>query len=133
MANRSSEYPTELELQILQVLWDDSPLPASDVQQRLEKGRAHRKLTYSSVITVLNVMVGKKYLKRKKQGKAFLYSPLVSEDDVSSGMLGDLVNRAFEGSASSLMLNLLEQGDMDPAELKTIRNMINRIVREQSK
>ena len=130
MAKRSSEFPTELELQILQVLWQDSPLPVSDVQQRLAEGRAQRTLTYSSVITVLNVMVRKKYLKRKKQGKAFLYAPLVSEDEVSRGMLGDLVDRVFEGSASSLMLNLLEKGDMDPDELKEIRKMINRMVRE---
>jgi predicted transcriptional regulator len=132
MPKRMSEHPTELELLILQVLWEKSPLPVGDVQERLAKGRAKRDLTYSTVITVLNVMVRKKYLKREKLGKAFLYSPLVTEESVSQGMLGDIVERVFDGSASSVMMNLLEKGDMDPEELKEIRKMINRIVRGES-
>ena len=132
MPKRMSEHPTELELLILQVLWEESPLPVGDVQQRLAKGRAKRDLAYSTVITVLNVMVRKKYLKREKLGKAFLYSPLVTEENVSQGMLGDLVERVFDGSASSVMMNLLEKGDMDPDELREIRKMINRIVRGES-
>lgn len=132
MPKRMSEYPTELELLILQVLWEKFPLPVGDVQERLAKGCAKRDLTYSTVITVLNVMVRKKYLKREKQGKAFLYSPLVTEESVSQGMLGDIVDRVFDGSASSVMMNLLEKGDMDPEELKEIRKMINRIVRGDS-
>lgn len=129
MPKRMSVHPTELELLILQVLWEESPLPVGDVQERIAKGRAKRDLTYSTVITVLNVMVRKKYLKREKQGKAFLYTPLVTEERVSQNMLGDIVDRVFDGSASSVMMNLLEKGDMDPEELKEIRKMINRIVR----
>jgi len=132
MPKRMSEHPTELELLILQVLWEESPLPVGDVQERLAKGRAKRDLTYSTVITVLNVMVRKQYLKREKLGKAFLYSPLVSEESVGQGMLGDIVDRVFDGSASSVMMNLLEKRDMDPEELKEIRKMINRIVRGDS-
>lgn len=132
MPKRMSEHPTELELLILQVLWEKSPLPVGDVQERLAKGRAKRDLTYSTVITVLNVMVRKKYLKREKQGKAFLYSPLVTEESVGQNMLGDIVDRVFDGSASLVMMNLLEKGDMDPEELKEIRKMINRIVRGES-
>lgn len=132
MPKRMSEHPTELELLILQVLWEKSPLPVGDVQERLAKGRAKRDLTYSTVITVLNVMVRKKYLKREKQGKAFLYSPLVTEESVGQNMLGDIVDRVFDGSASLVMMNLLEKGDMDPEELREIRKMINRIVRGES-
>jgi len=132
MPKRTSEHPTELELLILQILWEESPLPVGDVQEKLAKGRAHRPLTYSTVITVLNVMVRKEYLKREKQGKAFLYSPLVTEERVSQSMLGDIVDRVFDGSARCVMMNLLEKGDMDPKELKEIRKMINRIVRGES-
>ena len=132
MPKRKSENPTGLELLILRILWEKSPLPVGDVQERLAKGRAKRDLTYSTVITVLNVMVRKKYLKREKLGKAFLYSPLFTEESVSQGMLGDIVDRVFDGSASLVMMNLLEKGDMDPEELKEIRKMINRIVRGES-
>ncbi len=132
MPKRPSEHPTELELLILQVLWEESPLPVSDVQQRLARGQAQRPLTYSTVITVLNVMVRKKYLMRKKKGKAFLYSPLLAKNRVSQGILGDIVDRVFDGSASSVMMNILEQGDIDSEELKELRRLINRRLREQS-
>ena len=133
MSKRTSEHPTELELQILQVLWEESPLSVGRRSGEARQGAfTHRPLTYSTVITVLNVMVRKKYLKREKQGKAFLYTPLVTEDRVSQGMLGDIVDRVFEGSASSVMMNLLEKGDMDPQELKEIRKLINRMVRGES-
>jgi len=132
MAKRSSAHPTELELQILKVLWQESPLPVGDVRDRLAEGPSDRDLTYSTVITVLNVMVRKKYLQRKKSGKAYLYSPRVKEEQVSRGMLGDLVDRVFDGSASSVMLNLLEEGDFGAEELKQIRKLINRALRDQS-
>lgn len=130
MPQHASEYPTELELLILKVLWEESPLPVGDVQERLAKGHK-RKLTYSTVITVLNVMVKKKYLKRVKEGKAFQYSPLVTEENVGRSMLGDIVDRVFDGSASAVMLNLLENRDMDAEELKEIRKLINRLAREE--
>ena len=68
MARHGSEYPTELELELLKVLWEDSPLPVREVRTRLDE-QAKRKLTHSSVITVLNIMVRKGYLRRRKQGK----------------------------------------------------------------
>jgi len=132
MANRPSKHPTHLELLVLKVLWQESPLPVGDVQQKLAEGRDHRTLTYSTVITVLNVMVRKKYLEREKLGKAYLYSPLVTAECVGQNMLGDIVDRVFDGSASSVMMNLLEKEDMDPEELKQIRKMINQIVRKKS-
>jgi len=95
MARPGSEHPTELELEILKVLWDESPLPVRDVRGRLDK-KAARTLTHSSVITMLNIMVRKGYLRRKKDGKAFLFSPKVEKQNVTGGMVGDLLSRAFD-------------------------------------
>lgn len=133
MARPRSEYPTELELAILKVLWaEETQQSVQEVREALASGRARRELTYSSVITVLNIMVRKKYLKRTKRSRAFLYEPIVSEKQIHRGMLGDLVQRVFDGQASNVILELLDTSDIDADELKRIRRLINRKTRENS-
>jgi predicted transcriptional regulator len=129
MPRSSSEHPTELELEILKVLWDESPLPVREVRERLE--RAGRKLAHSTVITMLNIMVRKGYLRRKMDGNACLFSPKVQRERVAGGMVGDILSRLFEGSASAMVLNLIETADLDPAEIAEIRRLIARKAKEQ--
>lgn len=131
MPRAGSEHPTELELVILKVLWKDSPLAVRDVRARLAEPPYDRDLTYSSVITILNIMVRKGYLHREKEGKAFLYTPLTAEREVSCGMLADLLHRLFDGSASAVMLDLLEVSDVDSEEIRAMRALINRKAKEQ--
>ncbi len=130
MARSESEHPTELELEILKVLWDESPLPVREVRARLET-EADRPLAHSSVITMLNIMHRKGFLRRRKEGKAFLFSPKVKKDNVSGKMMGDLLARVFDGSSSAMVLNLLETADIDAAELAELRKLINRKAKER--
>lgn len=131
MARPKSENPTELELEILKILWQESPLSVRDV--RLQLAKLGRDLTHSSVITMLNIMVRKGYLEREKEGKAFLFSPTESKQNVTSSIVGDVVSRVFEGSTSAMMLSLLDTGDLDADELGEIRKLINRKAKEQKK
>jgi len=127
MARPASKYPTELELQVLKVLWQRSPLLGRDVQAALaDEGR---ELARTSVITTLNTMVEKCYLQRKKQGNTYLFSPQISEQEVSERVLGDVVDRVFDGSTSSVLLKLLDVKKIDDAELKELRRIINRKLR----
>jgi predicted transcriptional regulator len=130
MARAESEYPTELELEILKVLWAESPLPVRDVRTKLES-EAGRPLAHSSVITMLNIMHRKGFLRRVKDGKAFLFSPKVEKQQVTGKIAGDLVSRVFDGSPTALMLNLLETSDVDAEELAELRRLINRKAKEQ--
>lgn len=132
MPRPASEQPTELELEILKVLWQESPLPVRDVRERLAQ-HAGRELTHSSVITMLNIMVRKGFLRRQKEGKAFLFSPKVAKENVSGSFVGDLLSRVFDGSPQALVLNLLETADIDAYELAEIRRLINRKAKEQNK
>ncbi|MGZ0172885.1 MAG: BlaI/MecI/CopY family transcriptional regulator [Planctomycetales bacterium] len=128
MARPASKYPTELELQILKILWQQSPQLAREVQGMLaENGR---ELAKTSVITTLNTMVEKRYLKRKKQGNTYLFSPLISEDEVSNRVLGDVVDRVFDGSTASVVMKLFDVRDIDDEELKELRRAINRKLKE---
>ena len=130
MARPASEHPTQLELEILKVLWDDSPLPVREVRARLE-AEANRPLAHSSVITMLNIMHRKGFLRRRKQGKSFLFSPKVKKENVTGGIMGDLLSRVFDGSPSAMVLNLLETADLDSEELAELRKLITRKAREQ--
>jgi BlaI family penicillinase repressor len=128
MARPASRYPTELELQILKVLWQQSPLLAREVQATLaEDGR---ELAKTSVITTLNTMVEKKYLKRKKDANTYLFSPRISEDEVSNRVLGDVVDRVFDGSTASVVMKLFDVREIDDEELKELRRAINRKLKE---
>lgn len=131
MARPGSDYPTELELEILKILWDKSPLLVREVRARLEE-RANRVLSHSSVITMLNIMVRKGYLKRRKEGKSFLFIPRVEKREIVGGIMGDLMSRVFDGSASALVLNLIETADLDADEMRELRRLINRKAKEQS-
>ena len=130
MPRSESEHPTELELEILKVLWEESPLPVREVRARLE-AQAGRPLAHSSVITMLNIMHRKRFLRRRKVGKAFLFSPKVKKEKVTGRMMGDLLSRVFDGSPSAMVLNLLETADLDSDELAELRKLITRKAREQ--
>jgi BlaI family penicillinase repressor len=129
MARPSSEHPTELELEILKVLWEESPLPVREVRDRLE--HADRTLTHSSVITMLNIMVRKGFLRRQKEGKAFLFAPKTAKENITGGIVDDLLAKVFGGSPQALVMNLLETADLDSDELAEIRRLINRKAKEQ--
>ena len=117
---------------LLKVLWDESPLPVRDVRRRLEE-QARRTLTHSSVITMLNIMVRKGYLKRQKQGKAFFFSPRVEGVCVSGGIIGDLLARLFMALPVAMVLNLIETADLDTDEMGELRRLINRKAKESQK
>jgi predicted transcriptional regulator len=120
---RASTRPTELELEILKTLWESSPATVRQVQAALA---SKRPLAVTSVTTVLNIMTRKGFLKRAKSGGVYVYSPTVTQTATANGMIRDLINRLFCGSAASLMLNLLSEQDLDEKTLKEIRSALNR-------
>jgi predicted transcriptional regulator len=75
-------------------------------------------------MSLLNVMADKKLLSRTRQGRAFLYAAKLPREKTLSGMVGDLWQRAFDGSTSSLVTHLLSQASPTEAELKAIRQAI---------
>ncbi|MGQ0636871.1 MAG: BlaI/MecI/CopY family transcriptional regulator [Planctomycetaceae bacterium] len=124
MARKRAAHPTELELLILKVLWDDSPLPVRAIRQALAAGG--RDLAHTTVITTLNVMVRKKYLKRRMSGNACLFAPRVAREQVSQGMLRDLVQQVFDGSTRAAVLALFNSNEIKPGELNELREIIKR-------
>jgi predicted transcriptional regulator len=129
MSRPASRYPTELELQILKVLWRSSPLLARDVQDAL--AALGRDLAKTSIITTLNTMVNKRYLARSKQGNMYLFAPRISESEVGDRVLGDVVERVFDGSTSAMLLKLFDVKEVDASELKELRRIIDRKLKDK--
>ncbi len=110
------------------MLWDRGPATVRGVMNALEErggpGRA-----YTSVMSLMNVMADKRLLARTPQGKAFVYSAKARRDATLGRMLGDLLDRAFDGSASGLVVHLLKQSSLE--ELDAIRKTIDAYRRER--
>jgi BlaI family transcriptional regulator, penicillinase repressor len=131
MARPAAEQPTELELQILKILWGKSPQLVRDIRDELAK--LGRDIAHTSVITTLNTMVKKRIVIRKREGNAFLFSPRTTREQVSRSVLGDIVNRVFDGSAKAVLLGVFEQNDIDRGELKELRKLIDQRIKGTDK
>ncbi len=131
MARPAAEQPTELELRILKILWGKSPQLVRDIRDELAK--LGRDIAHTSVITTLNTMVKKRIVIRKREGNAFLFSPRITREQVSRSVLGDIVNRVFDGSAKAVLLGVFEQNDIDRGDLKELRKLIDQRIKGTDK
>ena len=120
-ARPQTETPTDGELEILKVLWEQGPSTVREVLGELNKTRAR---AYTSVMTMMNLMVDKHLLQREPQGRAFLYRPASAQRAVLSEIVEDLVGKAFDGSASSLVVALLDKSKLSPDEADKIKEAI---------
>ncbi|MEL6108438.1 MAG: BlaI/MecI/CopY family transcriptional regulator [Planctomycetota bacterium] len=132
MPRPPSDHPTKLELQILKILWHSSPKTVREIRECLAQGG--RDLAHTSVITTLGTMVDKGQLGKlaPESGKAFRFEPRLQRHEVSSSMLGDLVDQLFDGSAEAVMQSLFDFKDVDEAEIKRLRRLLSQKLKEQS-
>ena len=100
---RSRDVLTPLELEIMQVLWEAGPSTTADVQARLPS-----ELAYTTVQTMLTVLLRKKKVKRTRLGRAFQYQPAVTREGAVGTALNDLVARMFGGSGEALLQALID-------------------------
>jgi predicted transcriptional regulator len=121
MARPASPHPTVLELEILKILWREGPSTVRQVREALAPAR---KLAHTSVITIMNIMTDKGYLAREAEGITHVFRARVTARSVRKCMLGDLVRRAFDGSAIAVMLNLLDTSNLKDDELAELRRRL---------
>jgi BlaI family penicillinase repressor len=109
-----------LELQIMNVVWDRGKATVHDVKNALSR----RKPAYSTILTMMRKLEAKGYLKHEVDGRTYVYLPLISQQAVRHGVLGDLVERLFEGSTPLLLTSLVEQNRISESELREIQKLI---------
>ncbi len=115
---------TKRELDIMGVLWAEGPSTVGEVKEALEDDLAH-----NTVLTMLKVMEGKGYVSRSLEGRAHRYAPEVERDAAGESALGRVTERLFGGSPEELLLRLVDSG-LDPDELRRMRDLLDRRLRE---
>jgi len=110
--DRANGVLTPLELQIMQVLWEKGAATVAEAQERLSSD-----LAYTTVQTMLNVLLRKKKVRRELAGRAFVYRPAVSRERAMGTALDDLVARMFGGSGDALLMALIDTRKVTPDAL----------------
>lgn len=128
MPRPSQEQPTPNELEALKVLWDLGPSTAREVWKVLREQRPRH---YTSVNSLLTVMTEKGLVRRETAARAFVYEASVDREQALGGMVADLLGRAFEGSASALVLKVLDQCEPSQAEMDEIAQLIRKYRQQQ--
>jgi predicted transcriptional regulator len=123
MARKQSAALTDAEAAVMAVVWRLRRASVGDVVTAMSETRA---VTYSTVQTILRILETKGYVTHEKVARAFIYEPVVDARQARRRALRHLVNRLFEGSPSLLVLNVLEDEDIDPAEREQLRKLIER-------
>jgi predicted transcriptional regulator len=119
----------ELNLQVMQIIWDKDKATVHDIRDELAR---HRKISYSTVATVVGRLEKQGYLTHEKMEHMHLYIPFVSKEEVTQNMVGDMVDRLFDGSAVGLFNALLGGKMVSQQELMEIKEHINRYESERN-
>lgn len=111
---------TPLELQIMQVLWDGGPANVAAVQERLGSD-----LAYTTVQTMLTVLLRKKKVRRTQAGRAFTYQAAISREGAVGATVADLVSRMFGGSGEALLMALIDTRQITPEQVARASRLVN--------
>ena len=122
MPRHASTQPTDVELQILRILWEQGPSIAREIHSHLE---ASKGTTYSTTVKMLSVMLDKGLVVRDEQTRPQVYRTAATRQRTQKRMLGELLDKVYDGSAKTLMLHALSSKKASTEELAEIRRMLD--------
>lgn len=111
---------TAQELEIMKVVWERDTATVRDVYEALLE---HRKVAYTTVMTMMKILEQKKYLKKTQADRAYVYRPAQPKRQVIGAMVREFVNRVFNGSAEPLLVHLVEEHNLSREELDEIAQL----------
>ena len=121
MPPRKSITLTEAELRLMKLLWERGDSAVSDLVAAMPDGEA---LAYTSVLTTVRILEQKGYVRHRQEGRAFLYSPCVQEQEASRSEIRHMMQRFFGNSRERLLLSLLGDEEIDAEELRRLKEAI---------
>jgi predicted transcriptional regulator len=132
MPRPPSLHPTDGELEILRVLWEQGSSALGTICEAL---RRQREVATTTVATMLRVMLDKGLVRRKQAARGQQWSAAITQNAAAKSMVGKLVDGVFDGSAGRLAAHLVEAGRLSPEELSELRKLIdsNRAARKDVK
>ena len=117
--------PTEAELMILEVLWDAGPCTVRQVHETLRETRDST-TGYTTVLKLMQIMARKGLADRDEALRSHVYSPACTRETTQRSLVGELIEKAFAGSTSQLVLSALSAKQATPEELDQIRAILRR-------
>jgi BlaI family penicillinase repressor len=126
MPRPAATQPTDVELQILRILWDRGPSPVREIHAQLgaEKGTS-----YSTTVKMLAVMLHKGLVKRNESLQPHVYRAVLTREGAGRRMVRSLIDKVFEGSTSNLVLQALSSDKATKEELAEIRRLLDEMDR----
>lgn len=128
MAKQINPQPTERELSILQILWDEGPATVRQVNDQMNK---LQRTGYTTTLKLMQIMTDKGLLVRDESKFKHIYKPAISQERTQKQLVGDLLEKAFSGSAEKLVLRALSAKKVSAEELKKIKKLITKIEGEK--
>lgn len=122
MARRPAHNLTVAELRLMQVVWTKGSATVSDVVDALPKSLD---LAYSTVLTTMRILEEKGFLRHTKEGRAFVYHPLVGREEAMRSAVRQLLSRFFGNSREQLVLNILDDESVSQAEIRRLKKLIS--------
>jgi predicted transcriptional regulator len=114
-------------MEVMDIVWDSKQASVQDVVDRLE-----RTLAYTTVMTTLKILEKKKAIVRKaKSGRAYVYEPLISREEVSRNMAAQLSQHLYKGSLKSFVLSLIDSKSMSPSEINELKRAIKTLEKSE--
>jgi BlaI family transcriptional regulator, penicillinase repressor len=123
MPRNKRDKPTERELDLLKVLWERGPSSVREVYELLSRSED---LSFTTVQTMLQVMFDKGLVERELMGRSLIYTAKVKREEAERAMVGDLLERLFNGSAQQLLARALDVKKASPEEVRAIQTLINK-------
>lgn len=123
MPPRKSPTLTEAELRLMKLLWQRGESAVSDLVAAMPESDA---LAYNSVLTTIRILEKKGYVNHRQDGRAFIYSACVAQEDASKVEVRHVLQRFFGNSREELLLSLLGDEEITPAELQRLREAIQK-------
>ena len=114
---------TAQELEIMKVVWK---LSSPTVRQVYEELLTQRRIAYTTVMTMMNILEQKGYLKKTQGDRAFVYTPSKPAQNVIGDMVKEFIDRVFNGAAEPLLLHLMEEEKLTPKDLEEIRRTVKK-------
>ena len=121
MPRRAPTKPTEAELEILQVLWREGPSTVRQINHQINRDK---RTGYTTTLKLMQIMLDKGLLTRDESARPQVYSAAVSRDKAQRQLVGEMLEKVFEGSATRLVMQALSAKKASPKELAEIRRLI---------
>ena len=122
MARSKTPRPTDRELTILRILWDSGPCTVRQVNEAMN---ADGSTGYTTTLKLMQIMTDKGLLRRDDSQFKHVYRPALTEERAQKQLVGDMLERAFCGSAEKLVMRALSAKKISASELASIRKMLD--------